>query len=52
MDDFDWILRATDSSYVVMENLRWLLYQYDSDFPIVVGQRYLKEVIITRSNTI
>jgi len=44
MDDFDWILRVTDNSYVVMENLRWLLYQYDWNYPIVIGQRYLKEV--------
>lgn len=26
-----------------MENLRWLLYQYESDWPLLVGQRFLEE---------
>lgn len=26
-----------------MENLRWLLYQYESGWPVLIGQRYLKE---------
>jgi len=42
-DDFDWILKANDNSYVVMENLRHLLYQYDTDWPLIIGQRFLAE---------
>lgn len=26
-----------------MENLRWLLYQYDSDWPLLLGQRFYNE---------
>lgn len=46
MNDFDWILKANDNSFIVMENLRWLLYQYDADFPIAIGQRFLQEVFV------
>lgn len=42
-DEFDWILKTNDNSYIVMENLRYLLYQYDSDWPVVIGQRYLND---------
>lgn len=42
-DDFDWILKSNDKSYIVMENLRYLLYQYDDNWPVVIGQRFLNE---------
>lgn len=44
LNDFDWILKAKDDSYIVMENLRHMLYQYDSDWSIQIGQRYLTQV--------
>lgn len=44
LDDFDWILKTNDDSYVVLENLRHLLYQYETDWPLIIGQRFLKEV--------
>lgn len=44
LNDFDWILKTNDNTYMVMENLRWLLYQYESDWPLIVGQRYFPEV--------
>lgn len=47
LNDFDWVLKTNDNSYVVLENLRHLLYQYETDWPIVIGQRYLNEVIST-----
>lgn len=43
LDDFDWILKVNDGSYVVLENLRHMLFQYETEWPLVVGQRYLKE---------
>jgi glycoprotein-N-acetylgalactosamine 3-beta-galactosyltransferase len=44
INDFDWILKTNDNTYMVMENLKWLLYQYNADWPLVVGQRLLNEV--------
>ena len=44
LNDFDWILKAKDDSYVVMENLRHMLYQYEADWPIQIGQRFLTQV--------
>lgn len=41
LNDFDWILKANDNTYIIMENLRWLLYQYESDWPLIIGQRFL-----------
>lgn len=43
IEDFDWILKTNDMSYVVLENLRYVLYQYETEWPIVMGLRYLKE---------
>lgn len=43
-DEFDWILRVQDDSYIVVENLKHLLNQYDWDWPMMVGQRFLEEV--------
>lgn len=44
LNDFDWILKAKDDSYIVMENLRHMLYQYQADWPIQIGQRFLTQV--------
>jgi len=44
INDFDWILKIDDNSYVVLENLRHLLYQYETDWPLLIGQRFLQEV--------
>lgn len=44
MLDFDWILKTNDDTFVVLENLRHMLYQYEPEWPLFVGQRYLKEV--------
>jgi hypothetical protein len=38
-DEYDWFLKTNDNTFVVMENLRWLLHQYDTDWPVVLGQR-------------
>lgn len=42
-DDFDWILKSNDNSFVVMENLKYLLYQYNSDWPLVIGQKFVND---------
>lgn len=43
MHNFDWLLKVADSTFIVMENLRHLLYQYDSEWPLLIGQRFLDE---------
>lgn len=42
-DDFDWILKSNDRAFVVMENLKYLLYQYNSDWPLVIGQKFVND---------
>lgn len=43
LHDFDWLLKVEDSTFIVMENLRYLLYQYDTNWPLIIGQRFLAE---------
>ena len=38
LNDFDWILKTNDNTYMVMENLRWLLYKYDPSKALLIGQ--------------
>lgn len=44
-NDFDWVLKTNDNSFIVLENLRHMLYQYDTDYPFVIGQRFFAEVL-------
>ena len=39
-DDADWFLKADDDTYVIVENLRYLLKDYDTTEPLYMGRRF------------
>ncbi|XP_046398780.1 glycoprotein-N-acetylgalactosamine 3-beta-galactosyltransferase 1-like [Ischnura elegans] len=39
-DQVDWVLKADDDTFLVMENLRYLLTQYDPEKTVYVGLRF------------
>ncbi|XP_040281703.1 glycoprotein-N-acetylgalactosamine 3-beta-galactosyltransferase 1-like [Bufo bufo] len=40
IDQADWFFKADDDTYVVVENLRWMLSNYTSDQPVYFGKRF------------
>ena len=42
IDEFDWIIKTDDDTYVIMENLQFLLSHYDSTEPGYLGFHFAK----------
>uniref|UniRef100_A0A3Q3XN63 N-acetylgalactosaminide beta-1,3-galactosyltransferase n=1 Tax=Mola mola TaxID=94237 RepID=A0A3Q3XN63_MOLML len=40
IDEADWFLKADDDTYVIVDNLRWLLANHTPDDPIYFGRRF------------
>ncbi|KAM9838420.1 glycoprotein-N-acetylgalactosamine 3-beta-galactosyltransferase 1 [Aulostomus maculatus] len=40
LDDADWFLKADDDTFVVIENLRYLLSKFDTEKPLYLGRRF------------
>lgn len=41
VEDYDWFLKADDDTYMIMENLRHLLYQYKAQTSLYFGHRLM-----------
>lgn len=40
LDEADWFLKADDDTYIVMENLRFMLQSYNSSQPVYFGCKF------------
>ncbi|CAH0390006.1 unnamed protein product [Bemisia tabaci] len=39
-DQYDWVIKADDDTYVILENLRYLLTAYNANEPLYLGCRF------------
>lgn len=44
MDDADWCFKADDDTYIVVENLRFMLYPYSTHYPLYFGFKFKEYV--------
>ncbi|KAM9198598.1 glycoprotein-N-acetylgalactosamine 3-beta-galactosyltransferase 1-like [Dugong dugon] len=40
LEEADWFMKADDDTYVILDNLRWFLANYDPEEPIYFGRRF------------
>ncbi|XP_030052451.1 glycoprotein-N-acetylgalactosamine 3-beta-galactosyltransferase 1-B [Microcaecilia unicolor] len=40
LEEADWFMKADDDTYVIVDNLRWMLSNYTPDQPIYFGKRF------------
>ncbi len=45
LHEADWFIKADDDTYLILENLRYLLAAYDSTQPIYFGHKFKKPIV-------